>query len=96
MSRMHDGSERIPDGTYVRVDRKAVISKDTGDEIFPAQTFIARIVGTDMGASKYRVGARFPGWNRWLFSDGGDWAFISQVTVITEEEALAVPKEVSD
>lgn len=50
-------------------------------------SYVARIVGYDMGRTKYQLGRRFPGWGEWLFLDGGSWAFPGEVEEITEEEA---------
>jgi hypothetical protein len=84
--KMADGSERLPGGTYVRVTKNEA-GPDGG------KIYIGRIVGTDMFASKYEIGVRYPGWNRWHFLDGGSWAFIGEVTVISEAEARAEPGE---
>jgi hypothetical protein len=53
----------------------------------PPRTFVAKVIGYDLGRTKYELGARYAGWGRWLFGDGGVWAFPSQVRQITEEEA---------
>jgi len=82
--KMADGSPMLAPGTYVLVRRAAA---DTGSP----RCYIGRIVGTDMGRSKYEIGMRFAGWSEWRFLDGGSWAGIGTVTEITEAEALAVP-----
>jgi hypothetical protein len=84
MEKMLDGSAMLTPGTYVRV------SRTRGGQ--PEAPFIAKIVGTDMGRTKYEVGARFPGWGMWHFLDGGGWAFTGEVELITEAEAWAVPE----
>lgn len=94
MVTMADGSPMLPSGTYVRVVRQEVRDAE-GEVVFPAQTFIARVVGTDMFRSKYEVAPRYAGWAEWLFLDGGDWAFIGEVTAIDEAEALAPPEGTS-
>jgi hypothetical protein len=90
MSAMANGSKRIPDGTYVRVCEQL---PETAHRA-PRQ-YVGRIVGTDMGLTKYQIGRRFGGWGEWRFADGGCWAFIGEVTVISEAEALAVPEAVA-
>lgn len=89
MKKMRDGSERLPDGTYVRVEE---VLPETAHR--PARTYVGRVVGTDMGRSKYQIGQRFMGWAEWHFLDGGSWAFPGHVTEITEAEALALPEAV--
>lgn len=84
MQKMCDGSDRIPDGSYVRVAER--LPEGAGRE---ARHYIGRIAGTDMGCSKYQVGVRYAGWGKWLFTDDGAWAFPREVTVISEAEALA-------
>jgi hypothetical protein len=96
MSTMADSSPMLAPGTYVRVDKQPVWQGTRDNVTIPAKTYIGVIVGTDMFRSKYQVGARFGGWGEWLFMDGGSWAFPHEVTVISEEEALRTPSEVSD
>jgi len=33
--------------------------------------YIGTVVGYDIGRSKYEIGARYAGWNRWHYRDGG-------------------------
>ncbi len=87
MATMYDGSARLPDGTYVRVTER------TCEETGPARAFVGRIVGTDIGRTKYEVGGRYGGWGKWLFLKGGCWAFPGEVEEISEAEALAAPSE---
>ena len=90
MEKMADGSPMLAPGTYVRVHIQA--ARDTaGQVVCPEETFIAKVVGTDMWRSKYELGRRYPQWDRWEFMDGGCWAFIGSVTEISEDEARAVP-----
>lgn len=42
-------------------------------------SFIARIVGTDLFHSKYQVGRRYCGWNEYRYSSLGTWAFPREV-----------------
>lgn len=74
-------SELFPVGTYVRV---TVAGR-------PAD--IGKVVGYDIGHSKYEIGIRYGGWGEWLFLDGGTWAFPSEVEAIDEAEALKVEAE---
>ncbi len=73
-------------GTYVRVNEPAIAGN-------PPRSYTARIVGSDMGHTKYELGARYGGWGEWLFLDGGSWAFPSWVTEISEAEARRVNDE---
>lgn len=73
----------LPVGTHVRVTP------------FEGRTYIAKVVGYDLGHSKYELGARFGGWGEWLFGDGGRWAFPREVKAISEAEALRVDEEVA-
>lgn len=42
--------------------------------------YVGKVVGYDLGCSKYEVGAGFGGWGGdWVFLNGGDWAFRSEV-----------------
>jgi hypothetical protein len=92
MSTMADGTPMLAPGTYVRVRERAVVDRQTGAEIRPASTYVGKVVGTDMGRSKYHVGRRYPGWGEWCFHDeGGSWAFIGEVEVIDEADARRVP-----
>jgi hypothetical protein len=86
--KMHDGSEMLPKGTYVRVEKRLPESAHR-----EARSYVGVIVGTDMFASKYHIGQRYMGWSEWHFMDGGSWAFIGEVTVISEEEAFALPEQ---
>ncbi len=70
----------LPVGTYVQV-------REHGPSL---RVYIGRVVGYDIGHSKYHIGARYGGWGRWLFTDGGLWAFPGKVEEITEAEALRV------
>ncbi len=74
----------LPVGAYVRVTERRGSSP---------RAYIARVVRYAGG--KYELGSRFAGWDRWLFADGGSWAFVSEVTEISEAEATAVPTEES-
>lgn len=65
----------LPVGTLVRVT-------PFGDR----PPYVAKIVGYDMGRTKYEIGARFAGWSEWLFADGGSWAFPGEVETISEEQ----------
>lgn len=71
----------LPVGTYVRV---------TEHGLNPRPPYIAKVVGTDMGCTKYEVGVRYAVWRSWRFLDGGTWAFPSQVEEISEAEATRV------
>lgn len=93
METMYDGSPMLAPGTYVRVVRGDLYDEHRTRVVIPRRTFIARVVGTDQGRSKYQVGERIGGWGRWLFADGGEWAFISQVTEISADEALEITQE---
>ncbi len=73
----------LPPGTYVIVHESLTSSR----------AYIGRVVGYDMGHSKYHIGARYGGWGEWLFTDGGSWAFPGQVEEISEDEALRVEAE---
>jgi hypothetical protein len=86
---MYDGSEMLPTGTYVQVEE---VLPETAHRV--ARSYIGRIVGTDMGRSKYQIGSRYGGWGEWLFLDGGSWAFPGHVTEISEAQALAAPETV--
>lgn len=92
---MADGSEMLPAGTYVRVDKRLPV--DGYGSAFEQQrsireSYIGVIVGTDVFGSKYHIGGRYMGWSEWHFLDGGSWAFIGEVTPISEAEALALPE----
>ncbi len=87
---MADGSEMLAEGTYVQVDEKLPESASR-----EARSYIGVIVGTDMGRTKYHIGVRYMGWSEWHFLDGGSWAFIGEVTAISEAEALALPEAVA-
>ncbi len=72
-------SALLPVGTFVRVV-----------EQYDGRTYIGKVVGYDLGRTKYSIGMRFPGWDRWLFAAGGSWAFLGEVEQISEEEATKV------
>lgn len=84
---MADGSEMLPEGTYVRVDERHARTERRG-----ARSYVGVVVGTDVFRSKYHIGERYMGWSEWYFMDGGSWAFIGEVTSISEAEALAPPE----
>jgi hypothetical protein len=88
MATMAQGVERIPDGSYVRVCER--LPEGAARE---PRHFVGKVVGTDMGRTKYQIGARYGGWGEWLFADGGSWAFPGEVAVISEAEALAVEEQ---
>lgn len=71
----------LPVGTYVRVT----------DHEHP--TVIGKVVGYDIGHSKYEIGVRYAGWGEWLFLNGGTWAFPREVEEIDADEALNVVAE---
>lgn len=81
----------LPVGTYVRVDDPGCWDTAQRRMVLAPRTYIAVIVGYDVFHSKYQVGARFSGWDRWLFLDGGDWTFPGWCTEITAEEAHHMP-----
>lgn len=68
----------LPVGAYVRV---------TEPDRLP---YVAKVVGYDMGRTKYEVGRRYGGWGEWLFCDGGTWVFPGHAKQISEQEALQV------
>lgn len=76
-------ADLLPVGAYVRVEEKGT----------DARTYIAKVVGYDMWGTKYQLGARFGGWGKPRFADGGYWAFPTWCTEISEAEATAVPEE---
>jgi hypothetical protein len=86
-------SATLPVGTYVLVRDPGLFELDrwTGRYAIDPREFYAIVRGYDMGHSKYQVGARLPGWGRWLFADGGRWVFPSWCTEVTEEEAMFIP-----
>ena len=67
----------LPAGTYVKVTEQGP----------DGRTYIGRIVGTDLGRTKYEIGVRYACWGRWEFARGGSWAFPSEVEAITAEQA---------
>jgi hypothetical protein len=73
-------------GTYVQVTEPAIAGN-------PPRSYIGRVVGYDMGRTKYHIGARFPAWGEWRFANGGSWAFPSWVTEISKAEALQTNSE---
>jgi hypothetical protein len=79
----------LPAGTYVRVDDPGCWDTAQRRMVLAPKTYFAIIVGTDLFGSKYEVGHRYGGWDRWLFSDGGSWAAPQWCTVVTYEEATA-------
>ena len=54
------------------------------------EPFIARVVGTDMGRTKYHLGARYCGWNEYLFLDGGTWASPDEVESLATDDVPIV------
>jgi hypothetical protein len=54
----------------------------------PGATYsdVAKVVGYDIGGTKYELGLRYAGWDEWKWQDGGTWAFPSQVSVYSEEQ----------
>lgn len=86
---MYDGSQMLPEGTYVLVDESTNWSENA---YRPPRTFIGRVVGTDVYGSKYHIGARHGGGGKWLFLEGGSWAFPVHVVAISEADALAAPE----
>jgi hypothetical protein len=77
----------LPVGTYVRV------TENWEDARSP---YIGRVVGYDMGRTKYEIGIRYGGWAEWLFADGGSWAFPSWVEEINEAEATQLPTDAKE
>lgn len=63
--------ELLPVGTVVLVTEPA-----RGDDA-ARPPYVAKIVGYDMGRTKYEIGVRFGGWGEWLFLEGGSWTFPS-------------------
>jgi hypothetical protein len=49
-------------------------------------SFIARIVGTDMFATKYELGVRYCGWGEYRFLDGGTWASPDEVEPLATDD----------
>lgn len=54
MAKMHDGSEMLAPGTYVRVEQRAIYDVHHREVIFPAHTYVGKVVGTDMGGASTR------------------------------------------
>lgn len=80
----------LPIGTYVKVTDPGV--RDEQGIVRGAKVYIGRVVGYDMGQTKYEIGARYFSWSDWYFMDGGSWAFPTRVEEITEAEATERPK----
>lgn len=75
----------LPEGTYVRV---------TEPKLAGGHTYIGKVDGYDIFRSKYRIAARYAGWNQWHFlTPGCQWAFPGWVQEISEQEALAIPRD---
>jgi hypothetical protein len=74
-------SRLLPVATYVKVTPP------------DGPPFVARIVGYDMGHTKYEVGRRYGGWGRWLFADGGTWVLPHEVEAIGAAEAQRIYAE---
>lgn len=77
MSTMADGKPRLPNGTYIRFAERGIEQ-------------YGRIVGTDLGGSKYEVGARYGGWGEWRFLDGGSWVLLDDFEVVSDLDAQAI------
>lgn len=77
-------SDLLPIGAYVRFREYS-----HGFAATEERTRVGRVVGYDIGHSKYHLGARYPGWGKWLFAKNGTWVFPNTVEEITEEEALS-------
>jgi hypothetical protein len=76
--RVTRGFNLLPVGAYVRVVEHGPDNR----------TYIGRVRGYDMSATKYHLDIRCGGWGEWLFTNGGAWAFPSEVKEISENEAL--------
>ena len=63
----------LPVGTIVEVTER-------GPHARPP--YVGTVVGYDLFRSKYEIGARYGGWNQWLYLDGGSWAFPTEVTAL--------------
>lgn len=74
MTTMAGGSPRLPDGTYIRYRDEQNLRR------------YARITGTDIGCTKYRIANRVGGWGEWLWVDGG-WVFPGKVEAVSKQEA---------
>lgn len=79
---MNSRSGLLPVGTTVKVTD--VLPNDRYDADPNPRTYIGRVVGYDMGGTKYQVGARYGGWGRWLYMDGGSWAFPTKVVEVPD------------
>jgi hypothetical protein len=78
----------LPVGAYVRVtEPSAALSEGS---------YIAKVVGYDIGGTKYQVGRRYAGMRGWLFDAGGDWTFPSWCEQITEAEATRIDDSTED
>jgi hypothetical protein len=69
-------------GTYVRVTERGVAGRPS---------YVARIVGYDLGRTKYQLGRRYMGWSEWLFGSGGAWSFPDETEEISEADAVPDP-----
>jgi hypothetical protein len=68
----------LPNGTYIRYRDEQGLRR------------YARIVGTDMGRTKYKLAGRVGGWGEWLWVEAGNWISASRAEVVTAEEAEAI------
>lgn len=69
--------EMLPVGTIVQVVEQGEHAR---------RPYIGKIVGYDVFHSKYHIGARFMGWDTWLWQDGGSWAFPGNVEALDEDD----------
>jgi hypothetical protein len=68
-------TELLPIGTIVNVMHPGATYSD-----------VAKVVGYDIGGTKYELGLRYAGWGEWKWQDGGTWAFPLHVSVYSEEQ----------
>jgi hypothetical protein len=68
----------LPVGTVVTVTEPET-------DVLDGRIYVAKVVGYDMGRTKYELGARYAGWSGWKFTDGGCWASPAWVTPCDED-----------
>jgi len=84
-------AELLPVGTVVRVTERRVEQRPfmqpdaLGGEYVRTRTYVAKVVGYDLGRTKYNLGIRYATHPPLYVDEGGWWAFPGEVEPYEEE-----------
>lgn len=69
-------------GTIVQVTERGPWPKE--------RVYVARVVGYDLGHTKYHLGMRYMGWSDWRYADGGSWSSPRETEELAEADQPSI------